>query len=75
MTKDRLDLLERELVDRAGPLGKFVLVKQLKDMGFTAEDFPEAQFPLLIDGVVKKAFFNQDLWPQMIGELKRKVLA
>ncbi len=74
MTGNVLLLLEEELIDKAGPLGKFVLQKQIKNMGYTPQDFPESKLLPLITEVVKKAFFNQELWPQMVSELKRKVI-
>ena len=72
MNLELFSKLEAELVDLAGPLGKFVLKKQLKEMGKTPETFPIEDLPKLIRLVVPKAIFDEKLHREAIRTLTSK---
>lgn len=53
--------IEEKLVEYAGPMGKYVLKKELSDMGFSPNDELDiTMMRKVIDDVVKKAIYNQD---------------
>ena len=72
MTREIYDFLETELVDKVGPLGKFVLKKQLKDMDMAPDDISRKQLPNLIHNVVKHAVFDEKLQRPIIKDLVQK---
>ncbi len=71
---DRIDILEKELVDLAGPLAVFVIKKQIKDMGLRRENFPEERMGELIERSVKNAIFDPKKQKNVERNLKKMLL-
>ena len=67
--------LEEELIELAGPLGKFVLKKHLKEMGSTPDDYPEEKMKELIKAIVPKAVFDESLHRTAVKALTQKMTA
>ena len=74
MNQDKFAKLEWELVYLAGPLVKFVINQQIKNMGFTREDFPEDRFGELIDKVVDNGIYDNSAKAGIKKQLKKKLL-
>ena len=72
---DRIDALERELVELAGPLAIFVIKKQIKDMGFARMNFPEEKMGELIERSVKNAIFEPSKQREVIRDLRKKLVS
>ncbi len=70
---DKIELLENELVELAGPLGKFVVKKQLKKMGLTRKEVLDTMFLELIRRSVANAVFDPQKQKTAIKELRRKL--
>ncbi len=69
-----IDVLERELVDLAGPLAVFVIKKQIKDMGLRRDDFPRERLGELIERSVKNAIFDPEKQKKVVRSLRKKLL-
>ncbi len=69
-----IDVLERELVELAGPLAKFVIKKQIRDMGLQRENFPKDRLGELIERSVKNAIFDPKKQREVSRALKKRIL-
>ena len=69
-----IDILERELVELAGPLAKFVIKKQIRDMGLQRENFPKDRLGELIERSVKNAIFDPKKQREVSRNLRKKLL-
>lgn len=55
---DALILLEESLVERSGPIGKFVLQKQIRELGITKDNIDDKSMRKLIKNTVAIAMFD-----------------
>jgi len=72
---DRITLLENELVKLAGPLGKFVVKKQMKQLGINTPYVDDKGYEKLINASVTNAVFDPIKQKNAIKELTAKLLA
>ncbi len=70
-----IDLLEKELIELAGPLAGFVIKKQIKDMGLRRENFPEDRLTELMERSVKNAIFEPSKQKEVIRKLRKKLVS
>ena len=52
MTLDQIQTIKMEMAKIIGPIGKFIVEKQVKVMGYTENDLPANKIPELIDKVI-----------------------
>jgi hypothetical protein len=67
--RETIEKIRATLADAAGPIASFVVKKQIKDMGYTEDDFPSEKLPELINRVVENAIYN----PEMKEDVRRKL--
>ena len=72
MTMDNNPILKMEsiVMEYSGPLGKFVVRKQIKDMAIDLEDSSENNKKELIDRVVVGAVYNDKFKEECASRLK-----
>lgn len=69
MASDQVETLKYELTKLIGPIGKFIVEKQIKAMGFEESDFPQDKMPELIDRVVDIGVYDR----QMSKSIKQRL--
>lgn len=74
MAEHLIRQLEREMMYLAGPLAPFLIKKQMKNMGFEMDDFPEEKMAELIDKVVEHGIYDDSIKPKTKKTLKKKIL-
>jgi len=72
-TQEKIDILERELVELSGPLGRFVIKKQLKEMGMERDTLPLERLVELVERSVKNAVFNEEDQRKASGRIKKMI--
>lgn len=58
MTKSKVEMIQEELKRAVGPIGTFIVEKQIKDMEETKDDFPEDKLETLIEKSVENGVFD-----------------
>ncbi len=56
-----VDMLAEALEKFAGPMAKFVIAKQIKDMGETKDSIPRRKLSILIERAINAAIYNPQL--------------
>jgi hypothetical protein len=51
-------LIQDELKKAIGPIGSFIVEKQIKDMNESKDNFPEDKLPVLIERSVENGVFD-----------------
>jgi hypothetical protein len=74
MAEHLIRQLEREMMYLAGPLAPFLVKKQMKNMGFEVDNFPEDKMAELIDKVVEHGIYDESAKPRTKKALKKKIL-
>lgn len=69
----KVEILEEQIVAVSGPIGKYVLKKQIESMGEDPGNFPDSRLKQLIENSVKAAVYSQDMQKQMIKDLTKKL--
>ena len=72
---NKIEALENELVELAGPLGKFVVKKQMRELSFSPKDVSGPMFQMLIEQCVANAIFDPKKQEEALKELKKKLLS
>ena len=70
---DKITLLEEELVELAGPLGKFVVKKQLEELGMKRDDISDPLFLELMKRCVATAIFDPERQKTALKDLENKL--
>lgn len=68
-SKEMIEKIREIVVDAAGPIGDFVIKKQIKDLGYTPDNFPAERIQILIEKVVENAVYD----PEKKMEVKNKL--
>ena len=71
MTREHIEMIKSEISKVIGPIGKFMVEKQVSVMGHTEDDFPEEELPELIDRVVDIGVYDS----KMARSIKQKIKA
>ena len=58
MTRSKVEVIQDELKKAVGPIGSFIVEKQIKDMNETKDDFPDDKIPILIEKSVENGVFD-----------------
>ena len=66
----RIDQAMELLVEYAGPMGKFVLKKQLKDLNKNEEDISNTELFDVLTRVVPDAIFDPEMQRRALREFK-----
>ena len=61
MSGSHVETLKAELTKLIGPIGKFIIEKQIKAMGYEEADFPKEKMPELIDRVVDIGVYDKQM--------------
>ena len=69
----KIEILEEQIVSVSGPIGKYVLKKQIESLGQDPNDFPDPLLKQLIENAVKAAVYNADVQKKLIKELTKKL--
>ncbi|MFW6176709.1 MAG: hypothetical protein ACOC40_03320 [Thermoplasmatota archaeon] len=65
--------LKKEIMSKAGPMGKIVVKKQMKKLGLSGDDVSGSDLDKLIEESVKSAIADSSKHQQIISELKSKL--
>ena len=65
--------IEDVITEYAGPFAKFVVSKQINEMGLIAEKQSKEELSRLVDRVVKAAIFDPKLQKDAIRKLKKNL--
>ncbi|MCX8174319.1 MAG: hypothetical protein N3F63_06925 [Thermoplasmata archaeon] len=66
-----LEKIREIVVDAAGPIADFVIKKQIRDLGYTADNFPQEKLHILIDRVVDNAIYDKEKKELVRSKLRR----
>jgi hypothetical protein len=69
MASDKVETLKSEITKIIGPIGKFIIEKQIKAMGYEEDSFPQDKMPELIDRVVDIGVYDK----QMSKSIKQRL--
>lgn len=69
----KVQILEEQIIAVSGPIGKYVLKKQIESLGEDPENFPDSRLKELIEHAVKAAIYSKDAQKQMIKDLTKKL--
>jgi len=69
MASDQIETIKFEITKVIGPIGRFIVEKQIKAMGFDEENFPMDMAPELIDRVIDIGVYDK----QMSKNLKQRM--
>ena len=69
MTREQIETIKSEISKVIGPIGKFMVEKQVSVMGHTEDDFPDEKIPELIDRVVNIGVYDT----KMSKSIKQKI--
>jgi len=69
MTREHIEIIKSEISKVIGPIGKFMVEKQVLVMGHTEDDFPEEELPDLINRVVDIGVYDS----KMAKSIKQKI--
>lgn len=72
-TKEKIEIIKSEITKVIGPIGKFMVEKQVTVLGYTEEDLPEDMLPVLIDKVVDIGVYDQRMSKTIKNSLREKV--
>jgi hypothetical protein len=56
-----------------GPIGSFIVEKQIKDMEEDKDDFPEEKLSVLIERAVENGIFDPNLRKSIASKMKRNI--
>ena len=75
MKRETFDTIERLVIDYSGPLGKFVVIKTIKDLGHTPESYPEDKNNLrkLVKRILQRAIFDENRRNQAEKEILKEL--
>ncbi len=60
-SKQKVGFIKNELIKLIGPIGKFIVEKQIKNMGYTDENIPDEKINELIDTVVEMGIYDANV--------------
>ena len=66
--------LKKEIMSKAGPMGKIVVKKQMKKLGLSGDDISNSDMRKLIEESVKSAVADSSKHQEIINELKSKLM-
>ena len=69
--KSKVELIQDELKKAVGPIGSFIVEKQIKDMNESKDNFPDDKLPILIERSVENGIFD----PESGRRFREQVLA
>ena len=69
---NRLQQLEVEMIELAGPLGRFVIKKQMKELNMSEADANGPMFFKLMDLCISNSVFDPTKRDEAMKKLKRK---
>lgn len=75
MASDQVETLKNELTKIIGPIGKFIIEKQITAMGYEENGFPQDRMPELIDRVVDIGVYDKQMSKNIKQRLKSAVVA
>ena len=73
MSKSKVELIQEELKKAVGPIGSFIVEKQIKDMNENKDNFPEDKLPVLIERSVENGIFDPDQRKSIATKMKRNI--
>lgn len=69
-SKQKVGFIKNELIKLIGPIGKFIVEKQIKNMGYTEENLPDEKINELIDTVVEIGIYDSNLSKSIKSKLR-----
>jgi len=69
----KVQMLEEQIIAVSGPIGKYVLKKQIESLGEDPENFPDSRLKELIEHAVKAAIYSEDAQKRLIKDLTKKL--
>jgi hypothetical protein len=75
MSREHIETIKSEISKIIGPIGKFMVEKQIKVMGYTEEEFPEEKIPDLIEKVIEIGVYDSQMAKNLKQKLREKTIA
>jgi len=72
-TKEKIEIIKSEIIKVIGPIGKFMVEKQVDVLGHTEDDLPEELLPILIDKVVDIGVYDIQMSKSLKHSLREKI--
>ena len=73
--QEKIAYIEKRTMEAVGPIGKFVVSKKIKALGFTKDDFPPEQLSTLLREVMDNAIVDttkrENLYNNIKGTMDR----
>ena len=71
MTKTKVEIIQEEMKKAIGPIGSFIVEKQIKDMNESKDSFPDEKLNLLIDRSVQTGVFDPSQRKSISTKMKK----
>ena len=72
MNGEQIEIIKSEISKVIGPIGKFMVEKQIKVMGHTEDDFPDERIPELIERVIDIGVYDSKMAKNLKQVLREK---
>jgi hypothetical protein len=69
MTREQIETIKSEISKIIGPIGRYMVEKQVSVMGHTEDDFPDEKIPELIDRVTDIGVYDT----KMAKSIKQRI--
>jgi hypothetical protein len=73
LSKTKVELIQDELKKAVGPIGSFIVEKQIKDMNENKDNFPDDKLPILIERSVENGIFDPTQRRSIATKMKRNI--
>ena len=73
MSRNKVEMIQEELKKVVGPIGAFIVEKQIKDMKESKDNFPEDKIPVLIERSVESGVFDPSQRKTVMMRMKKNI--
>lgn len=73
MSRNKVEMIQDELKKAVGPIGAFIVEKQIKDMNENKDNFPEDKIPILIERSVNSGVFDPSQRKTVMMRMKKSL--
>ncbi len=74
MASRKIEIIQEELKKVIGPIGKFIVEKQISKMGEDKDNFPDAKLPDLVERVVDIGVFDKRIQGSVIERINNSLM-
>jgi hypothetical protein len=71
--KSKVEIIQEELRKAIGPIGSFIVEKQIKDMNESKDNFPEDKLAILIERSVRNGVFDPNQRRGIVTQMKKNI--